>query len=165
MKLHEGTTVETSIDWKTRAAFRSLIQFGHRLTHGECEEVGQFHRRGELEPFSERERVSQASLNTPDGQVEVFCRPRHVESHLEGVTAFEYPTVSNGLGGVEHACEEPIERDLPAQPMQINSITTRPFVKPRLEGGSKRAGGGVLAVSCHQVPASEFCRFVVVPEC
>jgi putative ABC transport system permease protein len=28
-------------------------------------------------------------LNAPDGQVEVFCRPRHVESHLEGVTAFE----------------------------------------------------------------------------
>jgi hypothetical protein len=88
-----------------------------------------------------------------------------VEPHLEGVTAFEDPTVANGLGPVEHACEEPIERDLPAQPMQINSITTRLFVEPRLECGSKRAGGGVLALSCHQVPASEFCRSVVVPEC
>jgi hypothetical protein len=104
-------------------------------------------------------------LNAPDGQVEVLCRPRHVESHLECVTAFEDPTIANGLGRVEHACEEPIERDLPAQPMQINSITTRPFVEPRLECGSKRAGGGVLALSCHQIPASEFCRSVVVPEC
>ena len=153
MKLHEGSTVETSIDWKTRAAFRSLIQFGHRLAHGECEEVGQFDRRGELEPFSKRERVSHASLNAPDGQVEIFCRPRHVESHLEGVPAFQDPTVANGLGRVEHACEEPIERDLPAQAMQINSITTRPFIEPRLECGSKRAGGRVLALSCHQIPA------------
>jgi hypothetical protein len=88
-----------------------------------------------------------------------------VESHLECVTAFEDPTVANGLGRVEHACEEPIERDLPAQTVQIDSITTCPFVEPRLEGGSKRAGGGVLALSCHQVPVSEFCRFVVVPEC
>jgi hypothetical protein len=48
---------------------------------------------------------------------------------------------------------------------EINSITTRPFVEPRLECGSKRAGGRVLALSCHQVPASEFCRSVVVHEC
>ena len=80
-----------------------------------------------------------------------------MEPHLEGVTAFEDPTVANGLGPVEHACEEPIERDLPTQPMQINSITTRPFREPRLERGSKRAGGCVLALSCHQVPASESC--------
>lgn len=50
-------------------------------------------------------------------------------------------------------------------PMPINSITTRPFVEPRLECGSKRAGGRVLALSCQQVPASEFCRSVVVHEC
>lgn len=42
MKLHKGSTVETNIDRKTRAAFRSLIQFGHRLAYGECEEGGQF---------------------------------------------------------------------------------------------------------------------------
>jgi hypothetical protein len=126
VKLHERPTIETGIDWKSRAAFRSLIQFGHRLAHDEREEVGKLDRRRQLEPFSER--VSYASLNAPDGQVEVFCRPRHMESHLECVTAFENPTVANGLGRVEHACEEPIERDVSAQPMQINSITTRPFV-------------------------------------
>jgi hypothetical protein len=69
------------------------------------------------------------------------------------------------LGLVEHATKQPIERHLPAQTMQINSITTCAFVEPRLECGSKRAGAGVLSLSCHQVPASEFCRFVVVPEC
>src|SRR5688572_2018074 len=98
-----------------------------------------------------------------------FVRPENRyfgrRNWLKRLTAFEDPTVANRLGRVEHACEEPIERDLPAQPMQINSITTRPFVEPRLECGSKRAGGGVLALSCHQVPASEFYRSVVVPEC
>jgi hypothetical protein len=77
VKLHEGSTIVTGVDWKTRATFWSLIQFGHRLAHDECEEVGQLDRRRELEPFSERDRVSHASLNPPDGQVEVFCRPRH----------------------------------------------------------------------------------------
>jgi hypothetical protein len=53
MELHERSTVETGIDWKTRAAFGSLIQFGHRLAHDEREEVGQLDRRRELEPLSE----------------------------------------------------------------------------------------------------------------
>ena len=165
VKLHKRPTVEAGIDWKARAAFRSLIQFGHRLAHDEREEVGQLDGRRELEPFSERDRVSHASLDAPDGQVEVLCRPRHVESHLEGIAAFEDPPSAYRLGRIEHAGKEPIERHLSAQTMQINSVTTRPFVEPRLECGSKRAGGGVLALSCHQVPASEFCRFVVVPEC
>jgi hypothetical protein len=30
MKLHERSTIETCIDRKARAAFRSLIQFRHR---------------------------------------------------------------------------------------------------------------------------------------
>jgi hypothetical protein len=165
VELHERSTIETGIHWKTRSAFWSLIQFGHRLAHDECEEVGQVDRHRELEPFSERDRVSHASLNAPDRQVEVLCRPRHVESHLERIAALEDPTVANGLGRVEHACEEPIERDLPAQPMQINSITACAFVEPRLECGSKRPGACVLALSCHRVPASEFCRSVVVPGC
>jgi len=165
VKLHERSTIETGIDWKTRAAFWSLIQFGHRLAHDECEEVGQLDRRCELEAFSERDRVSHASLNAPDGQVEVFCRPGHVESHLERIAAFENPTVACRLGWIEHACKEPIEGHLPAQTMQIDSITTRTFVEPHLQCVSKRAGGRVLAWSCHQVPASEFCRSVVVPEC
>lgn len=114
VKLHERSTIETGINWKARAALGSLIQFGHRLAHDEREEVGQLARRRELKSFSQRRRICRASLRTPDGQVEILCRPRHVESHLEGVTAFEDPTVANGLGRVEHACEEPIERDLPA---------------------------------------------------
>jgi hypothetical protein len=165
MQFHERSTIETRIDRKARAAFGSLIQFAHRLAHNEREEVGQFDRRRELKPFSQRARVFGPSLSRPDGQVEVLCRPRHVESHLERIAAFENPSVACRLGRIEHACKEPIERHLPAQTMQINSVTTRPFIEPRLECGSKRAGGGVLALSCHRVPASEFCRFVVVPEC
>jgi hypothetical protein len=153
----------TCIDWKARAAFRSLIQFAHRLAHNEREEVGQLNGCRELKPFSQRGRVS--ALSTPEGQIEILRRPRHVESHLERIAAFENPAIANWLGRVEHACKESIEGNLPAQTMQINSVTTRPFVEPRLECGSKRAGGRVLALSCHQVPASEFCRFVVVPEC
>src|SRR5262245_31610685 len=53
VKRHERPTVETGIDWKARAAFRGLIQFGHRLAHDEREEVGQLDGRRELEPFSE----------------------------------------------------------------------------------------------------------------
>ena len=137
----------------------------HRLTDDEGEEVGQLDGRRELKPFSQRDRVSGASFSTPDGQVEVLRRPCHVKSHLEGIAALENPTITYRLGRIEHACKEPIERHLPPQTMQINSVTTRPFVEPRLECGSKRAGGRVLALSCHQVPASEFCRFVLVPEC
>jgi hypothetical protein len=70
-----------------------------------------------------------------------------VESHLECIAAFENPTVACRLGRIEHACKEPIEAHLPTQTMQINSITTRPFVEPRLECGSKCAGAGVLALS------------------
>jgi hypothetical protein len=88
-----------------------------------------------------------------------------VESHLEGIAAFEDPAITCWLGLIEHARKEPIEGHLSAETMQINSITTRPSVEPRLESGSKRDGGGVLALSCHQVPASEFYRSVVVPEC
>ncbi len=161
----ERSTVEMGVNGKSRAALGSLIQFGHRLAHDERKEVGQRDGRCELKPLSQRRLVLDVSASTPDGQVEILRRPRHVESHLERVTAFEDPAVANGLGRVEHACEEPIERDLPAETMQINSIATRPFIEPRLECGSKRAGGGVLALSCHQVPASGFCRFVVVPEC
>jgi hypothetical protein len=106
-----------------------------------------------------------APLSTPDGQVEILCRPGHVESHLERIAAFEDPTIAYRFGRIEHPGKEPIESHLPAQAMQINSVPTRPFVEPRLESGSKRAGGGVLALSCHQVPASEFYRSVVVPEC
>jgi hypothetical protein len=53
VKLHERPTVEPGIDWKSRAAFGSLIQFGHRLAHDEREEVGQLDGRRELEPFSQ----------------------------------------------------------------------------------------------------------------
>ena len=165
MKFHERSTIETCIDRKARAAFRSLIQFGHRLAHDEREEVGQIDRRRELKPLSQRGRVSCRCWSAPDGQVEVLCRSCHVESHLERIAAFEDPTIAYRLGRIEHPCKESIEGHLPTQTMQINSITTRPFVEPRLECGSKRAGGCVLALSCHQVPASEFCRFVVVPEC
>ena len=165
MELHERSTIETRIDRKARTAFGSLIQFGHRFAHGEHEKVRQLDGRRELKPFSQRDRVSGASLSTPDGQVEVLRRPCHVESHLEGIAALENPTITYRLGRIEHACKESVERHLPPQTMQINSVTTRPFVEPRLECGSKRSGGRVLALSCHQVPASEFCRFVVVPEC
>jgi hypothetical protein len=37
MKPHERPTVETGIDREARAAFGSLIQFGHRLAHDEYE--------------------------------------------------------------------------------------------------------------------------------
>jgi hypothetical protein len=94
VKLHERPPVETGIDRKAHTAFRSLIQFGHRLPHDEREEVGQIARRRELKPFSQRRRVSRASLSTPDGQVEVLRRPRHVESHLERIAAFEDPTIA-----------------------------------------------------------------------
>ena len=53
VKLHERSTIETGIDWKTRAPFRSLIQFGHCLAHYESEEVGQLDGRRELQPFSQ----------------------------------------------------------------------------------------------------------------
>jgi hypothetical protein len=165
VKLHERSAIETRVHRKARATFGSLIQFRHRLAHNEREEVGQLDGRRELKPFSQRSRVSGASLSTPDGQVEILCRPGHVESHLERIAAFEDPAIACRLGLIEHARKEPIEGDLSAETMQINSITTRPFVEPRLESGSKRAGGGVLTLSCHQVPASEFCRSVVVPEC
>jgi hypothetical protein len=59
----------------------------------------------------------------------------------------------------------PIKVHLPTKTMRINPITTHLFVEPRLKGGSKRAGGGVLAMGCHQVPASEFGRSVDVPKC
>jgi hypothetical protein len=104
-------------------------------------------------------------LNAPDSQVEILCRSCHVESHLEGIAAFEDPPIACGLRRIEHARQEPIEGHLSAEAMQINSVTTRPFVEPRLECGSKRAGGCVLTLSCHQVPFSEFCRSVAVPEC
>lgn len=165
MKLHERSTIETGIDGKSRAAFGSLIQFGHRLAHDEREEVGQFNRCGKLKPFSQRVRISCASSGTPDGQVEIFRRPCHVESHLERIAALQDPAIVSWLRGVEHAGKQPIERHLPAQTMQINSVTTRPFVESRLECVSERAGACVLTLSCHQVPASEFCRSVVVPEC
>ena len=101
----------------------------------------------------------------PDGQVEILGRPCPVESHLQGVAAFEDPAISCGLRRIEHARQEPIEGHLPAETMQINSVATRPFVEPFLERGPKRAGGGVVTLSWHQVPASEFYRSVVVPEC
>jgi hypothetical protein len=52
VKLHECPPVETGIDRKPRTAFRSLIQFRHRLAHDERKEVGQLDGRCELEPFS-----------------------------------------------------------------------------------------------------------------
>jgi hypothetical protein len=52
MESRERSAIETRIDRKARAAFGSLIQFGHRLAHDEREEVGQIGRRGELKPFS-----------------------------------------------------------------------------------------------------------------
>ena len=165
VKLYERPTIETGIERKTRAAFRRLIQFGYRLAHGEHEKIGQLDGRRELQPFSQRRLVPDVAPSTPDGQVEVLRRPSHVESHLEGIAALENPTITYRLGRIEHACKEPIERHLPPQTMQIDSVTTRPFVEPRLECGSKRAGGRVLALSCHQVPASEFGRSVVVPWC
>jgi len=79
-----------------------------------------------------------------------------MESHLEGISAFENPAIASALGRVEHACKESIEGHLPAQSMQINAITARSFIEPGLERGSKRAGGCVLALSGHQVPASGF---------
>ena len=97
--------------------------------------------------------------------VEVLCRSCHVESHLERIATLENPTVAYRFGRIEHSGKKPIEGHLAAQTMQIDPITTRPFVEPRLEGGSKRAGGCVLGLSCHRVPASEFCRSVVVPGC
>ena len=81
------------------------------------------------------------------------------------LATLENPTVGYRLGRIEHSGKAPNECHLAAQTMQIDPITTRPFVEPRLEGGSKRAGGGVLALSSHPVPASEFCRSVVVLEC
>ncbi len=94
VKLHERPSVETGVDRKAGATFGSLIQFGHRLAHDKREEVGQIDRRCELKPFSQRRRVSRASLSTPDGQVEVLRRSRHVESHLERIAALENPTVA-----------------------------------------------------------------------
>src|SRR5262245_37192388 len=40
VKLHERSTIAAGIDRKARAAFGSLIQFGHRLADYEREEVG-----------------------------------------------------------------------------------------------------------------------------
>src|SRR5207237_8021811 len=81
VKLYERSTIETGIDWKARAAFRSLTQFGHRLAHDEREEVRQIDGRCELKPLSQRDRVSGASLGAPDGPVEVLGRSARGESH------------------------------------------------------------------------------------
>jgi hypothetical protein len=61
VKLHVRPAVDTSIDRKARATFRSLIQFGHRLADGEREEVGQIDRRCELK----RSRSDVASPSRP----------------------------------------------------------------------------------------------------
>jgi hypothetical protein len=53
VKPHERPTVEAGIDRKARTALRSLIQFRHRLTDDEREEVGQLDRRRELKSFSQ----------------------------------------------------------------------------------------------------------------
>jgi hypothetical protein len=52
VKLDERSTIETGIDWKPRAPFGRLIQFGHRLAHGEHEEVGQLDGRRDLKRLS-----------------------------------------------------------------------------------------------------------------
>ena len=47
----------------------------------------------------------------------------------------QHPTVTRGQARVEHAYEEPIERDLAPQTMQINRDATRPFEQAGFEGG------------------------------
>jgi hypothetical protein len=47
-----------------------------------------------------------------------------VKPHLKGVAAFQHPTVTGRQARVEHAREEPIERDLAPQAMEINGVAT-----------------------------------------
>lgn len=95
---HERTTVEACINWKPRASFRSLIEFGHRFADDEREEVRQLHRRRQLQPFSEiLGGFAFAFSPASNGQIEILRGTRLVETHLEGVAAFQYPTIANRL--------------------------------------------------------------------
>jgi hypothetical protein len=154
VKPHERATVEACIDREACAAVGRLIQFGHRVTDGEGEEVCERHRGRQAKPFTQglRPVLSQRSAAL-DRQVQILRRSRSMESQLERIATLQDPPVANPLRGIEQAGQQPIESDLTSQTLKINPLAIRLVEKSRFERRAEGARVGVLALSGHQVPA------------
>jgi len=101
------------------------------------------------------DRVADSDRRRSDGEIESLCSSRSLESQFHGIATLQHPIATRQT---EEPREKTVERDLTAEPLQIDHLFARDSLEPLLECGSQRGSGTISAPGIHCGPVSSASR-------